>query len=65
MTVSTQLENKMFPPNKEIAAINEVINDIKDKVDEKINKEVHKPEEEIEEEKIGYCPWMEDIPYRR
>ena len=65
LTISTQLENKMFPPNKEIAAINEVINDIKDKVDEKINKEVHKPEEEIEEEKIGYCPWMEDVPYRR
>ena len=64
-TVSSQLENKMFPPNKEIAAINEVINDIKDKVDEKINKEVHKPEEEIEEEKIGYRPWMEDVPYRR
>ena len=55
----------MFPPNKEIAAINEVINNIKDKVDEKINKEFHKPEEEIEEEKIGYRPWMEDIPCRR
>ena len=65
LTISTQLENKMFPPNKEIASINEVVNDIKDKVDEKINKEVHKPEEEIEEEKIGYCPWMEDVPYRR
>ena len=37
LTVSSQLEDKMFPPNKEIAAINEVINDIKDKVDEKIN----------------------------
>lgn len=35
LTVSSQLEDKMFPPNKEIAAINEVINDIKDKVDEK------------------------------
>lgn len=54
-TVSSQLENKMFPPNKEIAAINEVINDIKDKVDEKINKE----------EKFVNCPWMEDVPYRR
>ena len=65
LTISTQLENKMFPPNKEIAAINEVINDIKDKVDEKINKEVHKPEEEIEEEEFVNCPWMEDVPYRR
>ena len=55
----------MFPPNKEIASINEVVNDIKDKVDEKINKEVHKPEEEIEEEEFVNCPWMEDVPYRR
>ena len=54
-TVSSQLENKMFPPRKEIAAINEVINDIKDKVDEKINKE----------EEFVNCPWMEDVPYRR
>lgn len=54
-TVSSQLENKMFPPNKEIAAINEVINDIKNKVDEKINKE----------EEFVNCPWMEDVPYRR
>lgn len=55
LTISTQLENKMFPPNKEIASINEVVNDIKDKVDEKINKE----------EEFVNCPWMEDVPYRR
>ena len=30
-----------------------------------ISLKVHKPEEEIEEEKIGYRPWMEDIPCRR
>lgn len=54
LTVSSQLEDKMFPPNKEIAAINEVINDIKDKVDEKINKS----EEEIKEEEFVNSPWM-------
>lgn len=53
LTVSSQLEDKMFPPNKEIAAINEVINDIKDKVDEKINKS----EEEIKEEEFVNCPY--------
>lgn len=55
-TVSAQLEDKMFPPNKEIAVINEVINDIKDKVGEKINREVHKSEEEIKEKESINLP---------
>lgn len=55
-TVSAQLEDKMFPPNKEIAVINEVIDDIKDKVGEKINREVHKSEEEIKEKESINLP---------
>ena len=60
LTVSSQLEDKMFPPTKEIAVINEVINEvinnIKDKVDEKINREVHKSEEEIKEKETIILP---------
>ena len=63
--VKSQLENKMFPPRKEIASINEIIDNIEDKIHYGVNKVKHKSEEEIEEEKIGYCPWMEDVPYRR
>ena len=55
-TVSAQLEDKMFPPNKEIAVINEVIDNIKDKVGEKINREVHKSEEEIKEKETINLP---------
>lgn len=56
LAVSTQLEDKMFPPTKEIAVINEVINNIKDKVDEKTNREVHKSEEEIKEKETINLP---------
>ena len=55
-TVSAQLEDKMFPPTKEIAVIDEVINNIKDKVDEKTNREVHKSEEEIKEKETINLP---------
>lgn len=56
LAVSTQLEDKMFPPTKEIAVIDEVINNIRDKVDEKINREVHKSEEEIKEKETINLP---------
>lgn len=63
LMVSTQLEDKMFPPTKEIAVIDEVINNIdevinniKDKVDEKTNREVHKSEEEIKENETINLP---------
>ena len=63
LTVSTQLEDKMFPPTKEIAVIDEVINNIdevinniRDKVDEKTNREVHKSEEEIKEKETINLP---------
>ena len=64
-TVSSQLENKMFPPRKEIASINEIIDNIEDKIHYGVNKVKHKSEEEIKEEEFVNCPWMEDIPYRR
>ena len=63
--VKSQLENKMFPPRKEIASINEIIDNIEDKIHYGVNKVKHKPEEEIEEEEFVNCPWMEDVPYRR
>ena len=63
LMVSTQLEDKMFPPTKEIAVIDEVINNIdevinniRDKVDEKTNREVHKSEEEIKEKETINLP---------
>ena len=63
LMVSTQLEDKMFPPTKEIAVIDEVINNIdevinniRDKVDEKTNREVHKSEEEIKEKETIILP---------
>lgn len=66
-TVSSQLENKMFPPRKEIASINEIIDNIEDKIHDGVNKVKHKSEEEIKEEEFVNCPWMEmkDVPYRR
>ena len=64
-TVSSQLENKMFPPRKEIASINEIIDNIEDKIHYGVNKVKHKSEEEIKEEEFVNCPWMEDVPYRR
>lgn len=66
-TVSSQLENKMFPPRKEIASINEIIDNIEDKIHDRVNKVKHKSEEEIKEEEFVNCPWMEmkDVPYRR
>ena len=66
-TVSSQLENKMFPPRKEIASINEIIDNIEDKINYGVNKVKHKSEEEIKEEEFVNCPWMEmkDVPYRR
>ena len=63
--VKSQLENKMFPPRKEIASINEIIDNIEDKIHYGVNKVKHKSEEEIKEEEFVNCPWMEDIPYRR
>lgn len=66
-TVSSQLENKMFPPRKEIVSINEIIDNIEDKIHDRVNKVKHKSEEEIKEEEFVNCPWMEmkDVPYRR
>ena len=66
-TVSSQLENKMFPPRKEIASINEIIDNIEDKIHDGVNRVKHKSEEEIKEEEFVNCPWMEmkDVPYRR
>ena len=64
-TVSSQLENKMFPPRKEIASINEILDNIEDKIHDGVNKVKHKSEEEIKEEEFVNCPWMEDVPYRR
>lgn len=61
-TVSSQLENKMFPPRKEIASINEIIDNIEDKIHDGVNKVKHKSEEEIKEEEFVNCPWMEDVP---
>ena len=58
-TVSSQLENKMFPPRKEIASINEIIDNIEDKIHDGVNKVKHKSEEEIKEEEFVNCPWME------
>ena len=65
--VKSQLENKMFPPRKEIASINEIIDNIEDKIHYGVNKVKHKSEEEIKEEEFVNCPWMEieDVPYRR
>ena len=65
--VKSQLENKMFPPRKEIASINEIIDNIEDKIHYGVNKVKHKSEEEIKEEEFVNCPWMEinDAPYRR
>ena len=63
--VKSQLENKMFPPRKEIASINEIIDNIEDKIHYGVNKVKHKPEEEIEEEEFVNCPWMEDVPCHR
>ena len=65
--VKSQLENKMFPPRKEIASINEIIDNIEDKIHYRVNKVKHKSEEEIKEEEFVNCPWMEieDVPYRR
>ena len=65
--VKSQLENKMFPPRKEIASINEIIDNIEDKIHDGVNKVKHKSEEEIKEEEFVNCPWMEieDVPYRR
>ena len=63
--VKSQLENKMFPPRKEIASINEIIDNIEDKIHYGVNKVKHKSEEEIKEEEFVNCPWMEDVPCRR
>ena len=65
--VKSQLENKMFPPRKEISSINEIIDNIEDKIHYGVNKVKHKSEEEIKEEEFVNCPWMEieDVPYRR
>ena len=63
--VKSQLENKMFPPRKEIASINEIIDNIEDKIHYGVNKVKHKSEEEIKEEEFVNRPWMEDVPYRR
>ena len=63
--VKSQLENKMFPPRKEIASINEIIDNIEDKIHYGVNKVKYKSEEEIKEEEFVNCPWMEDVPYRR
>ena len=65
--VKSQLENKMFPPRKEIASINKIIDNIEDKIHDGVNKVKHKSEEEIKEEEFVNCPWMEmkDVPYRR
>ena len=65
--VKSQLENKMFPPRKEIASINEIIDNIEDKIHYGVNKVKHKSEEEIKEEEFVNCPWMEieDVTYRR
>ena len=43
--VKSQLENKMFPPRKEIASINEIIDNIEDKIHYGGNKVKHKSEE--------------------
>ena len=63
--VKSQLENKMFPPRKEIASINEIIDNIEGKIHYGVNKVKHKSEEQIKEEEFVNCPWMEDVPYRR
>lgn len=63
--VKSQLENKMFPPRKEIASINEIIDNIEDKINYGVNKVNHKTEKESKEEEFVNCPWMEDVPYRR
>ena len=39
--VKSQLENKMFPPRKEIASINEIIDNIEDKIHYGVNKVNH------------------------
>ena len=56
--VKSQLENKMFPPRKEIASINKIIDNIEYKINYGVNKVNHKSEEEIKEEEFVNCPWM-------